>query len=214
MTNSGSNKARIYVVDDVLDNHVLLTRGLERAGFATVAFDNGVEAIARISTDPPDLLLLDWMMPNLSGMEVLHAVRQHFDPNELPVIMCTAKDEATSIGRAIEDGANDYIQKPVNMRIAIARVNAQLERRAALLALSSVNQDLEQTLAERTRALMARETTLQPAQIPMEPGPDIDELHRLASWLRTDQAQDPILLEACADSISSVAHRLSSSVCG
>ena len=213
MTSPGSNKARIYVVDDVLDNHVLLTRGLERAGFATVAFDNGVEAIARISSDPPDLLLLDWMMPNLSGMEVLHAVRQHYDVNELPVIMCTAKDEATSIGRAIEDGANDYIQKPVNMRIAIARVNAQLERRAALLALSSVNQDLEQTLAERTRALMDRDPA--PSSIiPMEPGPDIDELHRLASWLRTDQAQDPVLLEACADSISSVAHRLSSSVCG
>lgn len=213
MTSPGSNKARIYVVDDVLDNHVLLTRGLERAGFATVAFDNGVEAIARISSDPPDLLLLDWMMPNLSGMEVLHAVRQHYDVNELPVIMCTAKDEATSIGRAIEDGANDYIQKPVNMRIAIARVNAQLERRAALIALSSVNQDLEQTLAERTRALMDREPATA-ANIPMEPGPDIDELHRLASWLRTDQAQDPVLLEACADSISSVAHRLSSSVCG
>lgn len=212
MSSSGSNKARIYVVDDVLDNHVLLTRGLERAGFATVAFDNGVEAIARISSDPPDLLLLDWMMPNLSGMEVLHAVRQHYDLNELPVIMCTAKDEATSIGRAIEDGANDYIQKPVNMRIAIARVNAQLERRAAVLALSSVNQDLEQTLAERTRALMDREPAHMP-NVPMEPGPDIDELHRLASWLRTEQAQDPVLLEACADSISSVAHRLSSSIC-
>lgn len=212
MAQTASNKARIYVVDDVLDNHVLLTRGLERAGFETVAFDNGVEAIARISSDPPDLLLLDWMMPNLSGMEVLHAVRQHFDVNELPVIMCTAKDEATSIGRAIEDGANDYIQKPVNMRIAVARVNAQLERRAALLALSSVNQDLEQTLAERTRALMEREVA-PPASVFTDPSSDIDELHRLASWLRTDQAQDQVLLEACADSISSVAHRLSSNIC-
>jgi two-component system sensor histidine kinase/response regulator len=204
MTDKAKIRGHIMVVDDVEDNHVLLCRSLSRAGYSTVAHDNGVDAIAAISTEPPDLLLLDWMMPGLSGLDVLSAVRERYDANELPIIMCTARDESGSIGQAIEAGANDYLQKPVSMAIAIARITAQLERRAALRALSDMNRDLEEALAQRTRALLPKAAALRP-----DASFDVQELLRLADWLRSGQASDPVLLSACADSITSAAHRLS-----
>ncbi len=209
MTPSITQRRRIMVVDDIEDNYVLLCRALTRAGFDTISHDNGVDAIATISVDPPDLLMLDWMMPNLSGLDVVHAVRERFSANELPIIMCTARDESISINQAIEAGANDYVQKPIDMAIAIARINAQLERRATQQALSEMNRDLEATLAQRTRALMERRRG--PATPPTsDAAREAEEILRLAAWLRTPEASsDPVLLNACADSLVSVACRLS-----
>lgn len=202
---------RIVIVDDVEDNCIILSRNLTRAGFETQTLTDGVSAISMVSTSPPDLILLDWMMPKLSGLDVLHAVREHFDANTLPVIMCTARDEASSIGEAIEAGANDYIQKPINMPIVIARVSAQLERRAALQALSEANRDLEETLARRTRALMEREggRASNPAEDRISA---LNEIQRLAAWLRTENAGvDTRLRGICADSIVTAARLLAAS---
>lgn len=205
--------ARILVVDDIEDNHVLMSRALKRAGFETEALENGVDTIARVSTNPPDLILLDWMMPGLSGMEVLLAIRERFSPNELPIIMCTAREESSCISEAIECGANDYLQKPVDMPTAVARIRSQLERRDALQSLSNINRDLEETLAQRTRALMGTrnadseisEASLG-SSVPME---DVQELMRLANWLReSEETSDPTLLAACADSLTTIARRL------
>ncbi len=212
MTNDSST-ARILVVDDIEDNHVLLSRALQRAGFDTEAIDNGVDTIARVSINPPDLILLDWMMPGLSGMEVLLAIRERYSPNELPIIMCTAREESSCISEAIECGANDYLQKPVDMPTAIARIRSQLERRDALQSLSNINRDLEETLAQRTRALMgSREQDTEIAETSLEasvPKADILELMRLAKWLReSDETSDPTLLAACADSLTTIARRL------
>lgn len=205
--------SRILVVDDIEDNHVLMSRALRRAGFETEALDNGVDTIARVSTNPPDLILLDWMMPGLSGMEVLLAIRERYSADELPIIMCTAREESSCISEAIDCGANDYVQKPVDMQAAVARIRAQLERRDTLKSLSSINRDLEQTLAQRTRALMdTREQeadlveTPTTTSVPME---DVQELMRLANWLReSEDTSDPTLLAACADSLTTIARRL------
>src|SRR3546814_13455898 len=93
------------------------------------------------------------MMPNLSGLDTLRAMREHYDLNQLPIIMCTARDEESSIVDAIESGANDYIQKPIKMPVLIARMSAQLMRRAAMAALDAATLDLAKPLATRTRAL-------------------------------------------------------------
>ena len=200
---------RIVIVDDVEDNCIILSRNLTRAGFETQTLTDGVSAISMVSTSPPDLILLDWMMPKLSGLDVLHAVREHFDANTLPVIMCTARDEASSIGEAIEAGANDYIQKPINMPIVIARVSAQLERRAALQALAEANRDLEETLARRTRALMERGDRANPAE---DRTSALNEIQRLSAWLRTENAGvDTRLRGICADSIVTAARLLAAS---
>jgi DNA-binding response OmpR family regulator len=147
--------SRILIVDDVEDNRVVLDRNLRRAGFETILCSDGVEAMAQVSANPPDLVLLDWMMPGLSGMDTLKAIREHYDPNQLPVIMCTARDEESSIIGAIDAGANDYVQKPIKVPVLLARIIAQLMRKVAVDALDSLNRDLESTLAQRTRELFA-----------------------------------------------------------
>ena len=142
---------RILIVDDVEDNRIVLDRQLRRNGFETVMCEDGVKALAEVARDCPDLVLLDWMMPNLSGLDTLKAIRDHHDANALPVIMCTARDEESSIGSAIEAGANDYVQKPIRMPVLLARISAQLTRKAAVQSMNEMNAELEQTLAERTR---------------------------------------------------------------
>jgi DNA-binding response OmpR family regulator len=146
-------ETRILIVDDVEDNRVVLKRQLERIGFQTTLCEDGMQAVSATSMDPPDLVLLDWMMPGLTGIETLKAIREHYDANELPIIMCTARDEESSIVDAIEAGANDYVQKPIKMPILLARMSAQLMRKAAMAALGAQAQDLEATLAQRTREL-------------------------------------------------------------
>ena len=148
---------RILIVDDVEDNRIVLDRQLRRAGFETTQCADGVKALAEIARDCPDLVLLDWMMPNLSGLDTLKAIRDHHDSNALPVIMCTARDEESSIGSAIEAGANDYVQKPIRMPVLLARISAQLTRKAAVNAMNAMNVDLEETLAHRTRNFFERQ---------------------------------------------------------
>ena len=148
--------SRILIVDDVEDNRLVLDRQLRRNGFKTIMCDDGVAALAEITSNPPDLVLLDWMMPNLSGFDTLKAIREHYDANALPVIMCTARDEESSIGSAIEAGANDYVQKPIRMPVLLARISAQLIRKASADALGAVTLDLENTLANRTKAFFQR----------------------------------------------------------
>jgi DNA-binding response OmpR family regulator len=157
-------ESRILVVDDIEDNRNVLQRQLARQGYDVSVCEDGVEAIARVTRDPPDLIILDWMMPNLSGLETLKAIREHRDANQLPVIMCTARDEESSIGLAIDAGANDYVQKPVRMPVLLARISAQLIRKAAMDALGAVNHDLENTLAQRTRAFFDRQRENRGAQ--------------------------------------------------
>lgn len=147
-------KCRILIVDDVEDNRFILQRHLLREGFAASVCPDGPAAIAQVASDPPDLIILDWMMPQLSGLDTLRAIREHYDANQLPVIMCTARDEESSIGAAIEAGANDYVQKPVRVPVLLARITSQLIRKAATDALGALNQDLEDALAKRTRALL------------------------------------------------------------
>ena len=150
--------SRILIVDDVEDNRVVFDRNLRRAWFRTTLCADGAEAIAHVSADPPDLVLLDWMMPGLSGMDTLQAIREHYDPNQLPVIMCTARDEESSIIGAIDAGANDYVQKPIKVPVLLARIIAQLMRKVAVEQLDALNRDLEQTLAQRTRELFASQS--------------------------------------------------------
>jgi DNA-binding response OmpR family regulator len=199
---------RILVVDDVEDNRDILSRNLVRAGFEAQSLDNGVDAIAQVTTDPPDLILLDWMMPGLSGIDVLLAVREHYDANQLPIIMCTARDEATSIVTALKAGANDYIQKPINFAVAIARISAQLERKHALQALAEANRTLEEELTHRTRALMVRAGGADP-EAREEASTAFSDITRWTTWLKSKEAdQDPRLREVCLDSIVSSARRL------
>lgn len=160
--------SRILIVDDVEDNRIVLKRQLDRMGCMTSCCEDGGSALAAVTRDPPDLVILDWMMPGLTGIETLKAMREHYDINQLPIIICTARDEESSIVDAIEAGANDYIQKPIKMPVLLARISAQLVRKAAVIALGTAYHDLEATLAQRTRELL--ETRARQGEAESTPG--------------------------------------------
>lgn len=117
----------VLVVDDNEMNRDLLVRRLERIGFRTDTANGGVAAVEKIAHNTYDLVLLDINMPDMDGIAVLAQVRKSKDQSELPIIMVSARDASDSIAEAINTGANDYITKPVDFPVALARINTQLE---------------------------------------------------------------------------------------
>ncbi|SIR32224.1 diguanylate cyclase (GGDEF) domain-containing protein [Rhizobium sp. RU20A] len=147
-------KPRLLIVDDVADNRTILTRRFERRGFEVREADGGMSALALIDSEPFDMVLLDVMMPEIDGLEVLKRIRLRFSPVELPVIMVTAKSQSEDIVGALELQANDYVTKPVDFAIALARVTIQLDRKRVSDALRVANERLEERVEERTMELM------------------------------------------------------------
>lgn len=121
----------ILVVDDNELNRDMLSRRLERRGFNVEKARDGFEALSIVERGPVDLILLDIMMPGISGMDVLRELRESHSPTDLPVIMATAKDQNEDMVQAFELGANDYVTKPLNFQVVLARVQAHLRTMAA-----------------------------------------------------------------------------------
>jgi serine/threonine protein kinase len=121
----------LLVVDDSEMNRDMLRRRLERKGYRIITAENGEQALELVAREAIDLVLLDVMMPGLSGLDVLRILRKTPAGKDLPVIMATAKSESTDIVEALDAGANDYVVKPLDVPVVIARVEAQLRTRAA-----------------------------------------------------------------------------------
>lgn len=121
----------ILVVDDNPVTRVLCTRVLARDGYKVLLAEDGIEALRLVKEKPVDLVLLDLMMPGLSGFDVLETLRKLHTSSELRVLMLTAKDQSEDIVAAFERGADDYITKPLDVPVMLARVQAQLRSRSA-----------------------------------------------------------------------------------
>jgi diguanylate cyclase (GGDEF)-like protein len=154
-------RPRLLIVDDIADNRNILMRRFERRGFDVTEVESGLAAIELIERETFDLVLLDVMMPDIDGLETLKRIRSQRSASVLPVIMVTAKSESANVVEALEQGANDYVTKPVDFAVALARVNTQVSRRRAeqqvVIAneqLRTANEDLEQRVEERTRRLV------------------------------------------------------------
>ena len=148
---------RVLVVDDIEANRDVLSRRLSRRGYVPVHAESGQAALDLIAAEPPfDLVLLDVMMPGMSGLEVLERVRKTHTPAKLPIIMATAKDQSEDVVKALNLGANDYVTKPLDFAVLMARVQTQL------LVKRSVQQvlDLEQRLVQRNAELERVNTEL------------------------------------------------------
>ena len=126
---SAGLRPRVLVVDDVFDNRDILTRRLIRRGFEVQEACGGIEALQKVDEESFDLVLLDIMMPDLSGNEVLRKIRETRSPIELPVIMVTAKSHSEDVVESLDLGANDYVTKPVDFAVALARINSQIQRK-------------------------------------------------------------------------------------
>ncbi len=118
--------ARVLVVDDEKDLRSLLEYNLTQAGFTVVAAQDAREALAKIKAAPPDLVILDLLLPDMAGTEVLKAVKR--ERPELPVMMLTAKGEEVDRLVGLELGADDYMVKPFSVRELVLRVRAILRR--------------------------------------------------------------------------------------
>jgi DNA-binding response OmpR family regulator len=121
-----SDKRRILIVDDNEINRKFLSRMLDKKNFETHTLSSGKNCLEYIQKEYIEFVLLDIMMPEISGIEVLKLLRKHYKPVELPIIMVTAKSETSDVTEALMLGANDYLTKPVNKEIAIARINTHL----------------------------------------------------------------------------------------
>ncbi len=122
----------VLVVDDNEVNRELYSRYLELDGHRVLGAGDGARALKTIARSMVDLVLLDVMMPGIDGFEVLATIRKEHSPEELPVIMATAKDQSEDVVKAFDLGANDYVTKPLDMRVLTVRVQSQL--RAKIVA--------------------------------------------------------------------------------
>jgi diguanylate cyclase (GGDEF)-like protein len=123
--------ATLLIVDDDAMNRDALSRRIASAGYTVLVAERGAQAIEMVRTERVDLVLLDVMMPEMSGVETLRRLRQQRSLADLPVIMVTAKTGSDDVVEALEVGANDYITKPVDFSVAMARIRTQLTARRA-----------------------------------------------------------------------------------
>jgi class 3 adenylate cyclase/CheY-like chemotaxis protein len=122
-------RATVLVVDDNANNRDMLSRRIERLGHAVALAVNGREALAMMAAQPFDLVLLDIMMPEMNGYQVLEYLREDHQLRHIPVIVISAIDDIESIVRCIELGAEDYLSKPFNPVLLRARIGACLEKK-------------------------------------------------------------------------------------
>ena len=125
----------LLLVDDNDMNRDMLSRRLQRHGYDVMTAVDGHHALELTNTQEFALLLLDIEMPRVSGLDVLRKLRQRWSPSELPIIMVTARQESPDIVEALNSGANDYVTKPVDLPVALARIQTQLARKRAEAAL-------------------------------------------------------------------------------
>lgn len=143
---------KILVVDDVEGNRTVVCRRLEATGYDLHAVDSGEKALEFVRTEKPDLILLDYMMPGMNGVEVLNVLRRDWHVEDLPVIMLTARAEAEAVVAALEAGADDYIAKPIDFDVLKARIETQLNKQKTSDTLRQANAALDERVTMRVLA--------------------------------------------------------------
>ena len=140
---TAARTATVLVVDDDESNRDVLGRVLQSRGYAVVLARSGPEALQIVDSQPIDLVLLDIMMPDVSGLDVLRSLREHHARTALPVIMATAKDQPQDVVEALKMGANDYVTKPLDFAVVMARTEAQLSLKRAMGEIRRLNEELQ-----------------------------------------------------------------------
>jgi len=135
--------ARILVVDDVADNVEILRMRLTSLGYEVTAAEDGEQALAAVAADPPDLVLLDIMMPKIDGIEVVKRMKADRSLPFIPVILVTAKAGPKDVIAGLEAGGDDYLTKPIDHGALIARVRAMLRIKALHDEVQALNHGLE-----------------------------------------------------------------------
>lgn len=140
---------RILVVDDVEANRSVVCRRLERLNYTVRSAESGEAALKLVERETPDLILLDYMMPNMNGIDVLCELRTNSRCSDVPVIMLTARADAQTVVASLEAGADDYVSKPIDFDVLAARIEAQLLRRRQAANLKLANATLDERVTRR-----------------------------------------------------------------
>jgi len=127
-------KLHCLIIEDEAALVELLRYNFEQEGFRVSAAADGEEALVMVSEDPPDIVILDWMLPLMSGLDVCRQLRRRPETRNIPIIMLTARGEEGDRIRGLNSGADDYITKPFSPRELVARVRAVLRRSRLALA--------------------------------------------------------------------------------
>src|SRR5262245_60411937 len=133
----------LLVVDDNEMNRDMLARRLARRGYTVAVAADGQQALQMLEAQQFDLILLDIMMPGISGLDVLKILRERYSVADLPVIMATAKDQGEDIVEALTLGANDYVTKPLDFPVVLARTETQLSLKRANEEVRRLAKELE-----------------------------------------------------------------------
>lgn len=142
---------KILIVDDVMSNVLLLKVLLTNEKFAIATANNGQQALEQVDKEHPDLVLLDVMMPDLSGFEVAQRLKANPDTADIPIIFLTALNSTTDIVKGFQVGANDFISKPFNKEELIIRVTHQISLVAAKRIILKKTEELQRTIAGRDK---------------------------------------------------------------
>ena len=180
---------QILLVEDEPAQREILAYNLESEGFDVRRAENGEEAILLVAEALPDLIILDWMMPLLSGIEVCRQLKTREDTRNIPVIMLSARSEEVDTVRGLETGADDYVVKPYSMRELMARVRTQLRRvrpasSGAALSYADITLDTERHRVNRA----ANELKLGPTEYRLL----VTLLERPGRVFSRDQLLDPV----------------------
>ena len=125
---AGNEQPTVLVVEDESAQREVLTYNLEAEGFRVASAENGEEALLLVDEVSPDVIVLDWMLPSVSGIEVCRRLKSRADTRLVPIIMLSARSEEVDRVRGLETGADDYVIKPYSVVELMARVRTQLRR--------------------------------------------------------------------------------------
>jgi DNA-binding response OmpR family regulator len=185
-----SQPARILIVDDEPMTQDVLQRRLKQNGYDTVSAMNGVDALEMIEHQQFDLVLMDVSMPGLNGIECIQRLRQTWSLDSLPVIVVSAMVDSDDVVAAIEAGANDYIVKPINMRVLMARIAMCLRLRStvAMLVEAERQRVMVESLGKAARKLAEPmdhviNSLEQEMQAAIEREDQTDRLQEVADWV-------------------------------
>lgn len=159
------SKPLVMIVEDEAALVTLLRYNLEREGFRVSEASDGEEALVLCQEDRPDIVLLDWMLPHLSGLEVCRRLRRTPETREVPIILLTARGEESDKVRGLDSGADDYITKPFSPAELISRLRAVLRRARPAMASEVLQfEDLSMDLAAHRVKRGEREVRLGPTE--------------------------------------------------
>lgn len=182
-----STQARIVVVEDESLSRDMLVRRLGGRAFEVMGFATAQDALIHIEDHPTDIVLMDNALPGMTGVDAVRLLREHWSHDSLPIIMVSAMIDSDDVVEALDAGANDYVVKPINFKVLLARIRTALKIKSNVTALME---------AERQRVVM--ESLARAAATVAEPlGKMVDELEQL---MQRD-GNDPARLRAGLDSL-------------